>query len=137
MFVYLSLLCFKARVTYTPDLSPRPVNNTLHSDFPSCPSETLYSTYPPITTSYKNHPIPPLHPKNPGPLPAPYPKNKSGGGKGHLGRPDICSKDPEHVTHLQMMLVTPGCEPGIGGLDKDGVDGGFGSFNETAVNDFK
>ena len=40
-------------VTYTPELIPRPVNNTLHPDFPSCPSETLYSTLPSITTSYK------------------------------------------------------------------------------------
>ena len=45
-------------VTYTPDLSPRPVNNTLHPDFLSCPSGTLYSTHPPLTTSYKNQPIP-------------------------------------------------------------------------------
>ncbi|NOR46526.1 MAG: hypothetical protein GQ533_00540 [Methanosarcinaceae archaeon] len=30
------------------------------------------------------------------------------------------------------MLVTPGCDPGIYGPDKDGVDGGFGSFTETA-----
>ena len=36
-----------------------------------------------------------------------------------------------------MMLVTPGCDPGIYGPDKDGVDGGFRSFDETAVNDFQ
>jgi hypothetical protein len=90
-------------VTYTPELIPGPVNNTLLPIFSSCPSETLYSTYPPITTSYKDQPIPPLHPKNPEPLPALDLKNKSGGGKGPLGRPDFCSKDPEHVTHLQMM----------------------------------
>jgi len=54
-----------------------------------------------------------------------------------LDRPDFCSKDPEHVTHLQKMPVTPGCDPGIYGPDKDGVDWAFGSFNETAVNDFQ
>jgi len=31
-----------------------------------------------------------------------------------------------------MMPVTPGCDPGIYGPDKDGVDWAFGSFNETA-----
>jgi len=71
----------------------------------------------------------PDYPKNPGPLPALDLKNKSGGGKGPLGRPDICSKDPEHVTHLQKMLVTSGCDPGIYGQDKDGVDWAFGSFD--------
>ena len=35
------------------------------------------------------------------------------------------------------MLVTPGCDPGIYGPDKDGVDWAFGSFNETAANDFQ
>ena len=35
------------------------------------------------------------------------------------------------------MLVTPGSDPGIYGPDKDGVDWAFGSFNETAVNDFQ
>ena len=125
-------------VTYTPELIPGPVNNTLHPDFSSCPSETLYSTHPPITTSYNNHPIPPLHPKKtPGTLPAPDSKNKSGGGKGPLGRSDFHSKDTEFVTHLQKMLVTPGCDPGTYGPDKDGVDRSFGSFNETAVNDFQ
>ncbi len=44
-------------VTYTPELIPGPVNNTLLPIFSSCPSETLYFTYPPITTSYKNQPI--------------------------------------------------------------------------------
>ena len=66
------------------------------------------------------------------PLPALDLKNKSGGGKGPLGRPDFCSKDPEFVKHLQMMPVTPGCDPGICGPDKDGVDWAFGSFTETA-----
>ena len=63
--------------------------------------------------------------------------NKSGGGKGRLVRTDIHSKDPEHVTHLQTMPVTLGCDPGTYdpdtyGPDKDGVDWPFGSFNETA-----
>jgi hypothetical protein len=98
---------------YTPKLLPRPVNNTLHPDFSSCPSETLYSTHPPITTSYINQPIPPFHQKNPCPLPALDIKNKSGGGNGPLGKPDFCSEDPELVKHLQKMLVTPGCDPGI------------------------
>ena len=138
----LIYIAFRAKnshppVTYTLELIPGPVNNTLHPDFSSCPSETLYTTHPPITTSYKNQPIPALHPKNPGPLPTPDPKNKSGGGKGPLGRPDFCSKDLELVTHLQMMLVIPGCHPGIYGPDKDGVDWDFGIFNETAVNDFQ
>jgi len=44
-------------VTYTPELIPGPVNNTLLPIFSSCPSEILYFTYPPITTSYKNQPI--------------------------------------------------------------------------------
>jgi len=35
------------------------------------------------------------------------------------------------------MPVTPGCDPGISGPDKDGVDREFGSFTETAVNDFQ
>ena len=35
------------------------------------------------------------------------------------------------------MLATPGCDPGTYGSDKDGVDWAFGSFNETAVNDFQ
>jgi len=35
------------------------------------------------------------------------------------------------------MLVTPGCDPGIYGPDKDGVDWAFESFNETEVNDFQ
>jgi len=124
-------------VTYTPELIPWHVNNTLHPDFSSSPSETLYSTHPPITTSYKNQPIPPLHPKNLKPLPALDLKNKSGGGKGPLGRPDICSKDPEHVIHLQMMPATPGCYLGIYGPDKDGVDWAFGSFTEAEVNDLQ
>ena len=64
----------------------------------------------------------PLHPKNPGLLTALNIKNKSGGGKESLRRPDINSKDMEHVTHLQKMPVTPGCDPGISGPDKDGVD---------------
>jgi len=79
----------------------------------------------------------PDYPKNHGPLPASDPKNKSGSGRGPLGRPDICSKYPEHVTHLQTMPVTPGCDLGINGLDKDGVDWAFGSFNEAAVNDLQ
>ena len=49
-----------------------------------------------------------------------------------MGRPDFCSKDPELVTHLQMMSLTPGCNPGICGPDKDGVDWAFGSFTEAA-----
>jgi len=53
-----------------------------------------------------------------GPLPALDLKNKSGGGKGPLGRPDYYSKDPEHVTHLQKMPVKPGCDPGIYGPEK-------------------
>ena len=125
------------KVNYTPKLISGPVNNTLHLIFSSCPSETLYSTHPPIATSDKNQPSPPLHPKNPCSLPALYLKNKSGGGKGPPGRPDICSKDTEHVKHLQMMLVTPGYDPGTYGPDKDGVDRGFGSFTEAAVNDFQ
>ncbi|MBC2697783.1 MAG: hypothetical protein HF974_05440 [ANME-2 cluster archaeon] len=36
-----------------------------------------------------------------------------------------------------MMLVTPGCDLGIYGLDKDGMDWAFGSFTEPAVNDFQ
>jgi len=69
----------------------------------------------------------PDYPENPGSLPAPYLKNKSGGGKGLLGRPDICPKD----------AVIPGCDPGIYGPDKDGVDGGYGSFTKAAVNDLQ
>jgi hypothetical protein len=84
----------------------------------------------------KNQPIPPLHPKKPpGTLPAPYSKYKSGGSKGSLGRPDFCSKDTQLVKHLQKMPVAPGCDPGISGPDKDGVDRGFGSFTEAEVND--
>jgi len=124
-------------VTNTPELIPGPISNTLLPIISSFPSETQYSTHPPITTSYKNQLIPPLHPKNPLPLPALDLKNKSGGGKGPLGRPDFCSKDQEFVKHLQMMLVTPGCDPGIYGPDKDGVDWAFGSFTEPAVNDFQ
>jgi len=55
----------------------------------------------------------PDYPENPDLCPPLTPKNKSGGGKGRQGRPDFCSKDTEHVTHLQTMLVTPGCDPGI------------------------
>jgi hypothetical protein len=54
-----------------------------------------------------------------------------------LDRSDIYSNNPELVTHLQMMSVTPDCDPGISGPDKDGVDWAFGSFNETTVNDFQ
>ena len=71
------------------------------------------------------------------PLPALDLKNKSGGCEGSLDRPDIHSKDPEHVTHLQKIRVTPGYDPGTSSPDKDGVDRGFGSFTETAVNDFQ
>ena len=35
------------------------------------------------------------------------------------------------------MLVTPGCDTGINGPDKDVVDWAFGSFDEAAVNDFQ
>ena len=35
------------------------------------------------------------------------------------------------------MLVTPGYNSGIYAPDKDGVDGAFGSFTETAVNDLQ
>jgi len=35
------------------------------------------------------------------------------------------------------MPVTPSCDPGIYGPDKGGVDWAFGSFTETAVNDFQ
>jgi hypothetical protein len=66
------------------------------------------------------------------PLPAPYLKNKSSGGKGPLGKPDFCSKTRKLVKHLQTMQVTPGCDPGIYGPDKDGVDWAFGSFTETS-----
>jgi len=31
-----------------------------------------------------------------------------------------------------MMLVTPGCDPGIYGLEKGGVDWAFRSFTEAA-----
>jgi len=54
-----------------------------------------------------------------------------------LGRSAFHSKDPEHVKHLQKMMVTPGCDPAIYGPDKDGVDWAFGSFTQTAVNDFQ
>ena len=63
------------------------------------------------------------------------PKNKYGGGKGSLGRHDFSSKDPEFVKHLQLMLVRPGCDPGICGLDKDGVNRDFGKLANPAVND--
>ena len=76
----------------------------------------------------------PDYPENPGPLPALDPKNKSGGGKGPLGRPDIHSKDPELVKHLQTMPVIPGCQPGIYEPDKGGGDWAFGSFNDAVVN---
>jgi hypothetical protein len=36
-----------------------------------------------------------------------------------------------------MMLVTPGCDSGIYGPDKDGVDWAFGSFIDAAANDFQ
>ena len=101
-------------VTDIQELIPGPENNTLLPIFSSCPFETLYSTHPPIATSNKNQPIPPLHPKNSGPLPALDLKNKSDGGKGPLGKPDFHSKDTELVKHLQTMLVTPDCDPGIG-----------------------
>ena len=42
---------------YTPELIHWPVNNTMHPDFPSYPSEILHSIYPPTTT-----PIRPSHP---------------------------------------------------------------------------
>ena len=35
------------------------------------------------------------------------------------------------------MLVTLGCDLGIYGPDKDGVDWAFGSFNEAAVIDLQ
>ncbi len=35
------------------------------------------------------------------------------------------------------MLVTLGYNPGKYGLDKNGMDWAFGSFTETAVNDFQ
>ena len=54
-----------------------------------------------------------------------------------LGRPDICSKDPEHVTHLQMMLVTPGCDPAYTARIWTGVGWAFDKFTEAAVNDFQ
>ena len=144
-----------------PDLSPRPVNNTIHTNFASCPSLALYSTHPPTTPPHKNHPIfrPPSpnfsknqnlfnttnadntqmadYPENPGPLPSPYLKNKSDGGKGPLGRPNFCSQNPELVKHLQKMLVTLGYELGTYGPEKDGVDGAFGNLMETAANDFQ
>lgn len=77
------------------------------------------------------------YPENPGPLHAPALKNKSGGGKGPLGRPDFCSKDPELVKHLQKMLVTLGYDLGTSGPEKEGVDGSFGELTETAVKDFQ
>ncbi|MCG7850741.1 MAG: hypothetical protein MIO93_16400 [ANME-2 cluster archaeon] len=70
----------------------------------------------------------PEDPENPGPLPAIDLKNKSDGGKGPLGRPDFCSKDPELVKHLQKILVTLGYDLGTSGLEKDGVDGSFGKL---------
>ncbi|NOR49289.1 MAG: hypothetical protein GQ533_14805 [Methanosarcinaceae archaeon] len=76
------------------------------------------------------------YPENPGPLPSSNLKNKSNGGKGPLGRPDFCSKDPELVKHLQKMLVTLGYDLGTNGPEKDGVDRSFGKLTETAVNDF-
>ena len=54
-----------------------------------------------------------------------------------MDRPDFCSKDPELVKHLQMMPVTPGCDPDLYDQYKDGVDREFGSFTEAAVNDFQ
>ncbi len=54
-----------------------------------------------------------------------------------MGRPDIHSKDQEHVTHLQKMPVTPDYDPGRYGPDKDGMDKAFGSFTEAAVNNFQ
>ncbi|NOR49133.1 MAG: hypothetical protein GQ533_14020 [Methanosarcinaceae archaeon] len=75
--------------------------------------------------------------ENPGPLPAPDLNNKSGGGKGPLGRPNFCSKDLELVKHLQNILVTLGYNLGTYGPEKDGVDGSFGKLTETAVNDFQ
>jgi len=56
---------------------------------------------------------------------------------GHMGRPDFYSKDTEHFTHLQKMPVTPGCDPGTYDPDKDGVDRGFWSFTEAAINDLQ
>ena len=79
----------------------------------------------------------PDYPENSRPLPPPDPKNKSGGGKGPLGRPNFCSKDPELVKQLQKMLVTRGYDLGSYGPDKDGVDGAFGKLTETAANDFQ
>jgi len=35
------------------------------------------------------------------------------------------------------MSVTPGCDLGIYGSDKDGVDRGFGKLAEPEVNDFQ
>ena len=95
-----------SQVTYTPELIPLPVNNTLLPIFSSRPSETLYSTHPPITTSYKNHTShhftqKPLTPARPLTL------RKNQAAARNSGRPDFHSKDLEHVTHLQMMLVTP------------------------------
>ena len=127
----------KAACKFTIILIPGPVNNTLLPIFSSCPSDTSYSTHPPITTSYKYHPIPPHHQKTPYPCPPLTSRTNPAAARDTLGRPDIHSKDPEHVTHLQNMLVTPGCGPGIYGLDKDGMDWAFGSFTEMAVNDFK
>jgi len=80
-----------------------------------------------IILVYQRHGLPP----------APYLKNKSGGGNGPLGRPDIHSKDPELIKHLQKMRVTPGCDPGIYGPDKGGVDWAFGNFTEPVVNDLQ
>ena len=79
----------------------------------------------------------PDYSENPGSLPAIDLKNKSDGGKGPLGRPDFCSKDPEFVKHLQNMLVTLGYDLGTSGPEKDGVDGSFGKLTVTAVNDLQ
>ena len=68
----------------------------------------------------------PDYPENPGPLSALDLKNKSGGGKGLLARPDFCSIDPEFVKHLQKMLVILGYDLCTYVPDKDGVDGSFG-----------
>ena len=119
-------------VTYTLELFPEPVNDTRTLIFHlvrlkhNTPSQKFpHTTLTPITHILN-------YQKNHIPLPAPYLKNKSGGSKGLLGRPDFHSKDLEHVKHMQKILVTPGCNPGIYGPDKGGVDWAFGSFIETA-----
>ncbi|KAF5424091.1 MAG: hypothetical protein C5S44_02425 [Candidatus Methanocomedens sp.] len=53
---------FMLQVTYTPELIPGPVNNTLHTDFTSCPTLAFYFILIVMDTSYKNTPF--LH-KNP------------------------------------------------------------------------